>query len=347
MDELNVGVVGLGRLGKKYAEVLQWSIKNINLIAVCSINAEELSYARNTLKVPYVYNNLDDFLAHKKMDAVFIVSSTNLHAEHIITSLEAGFHVFCEKPLAITLDECLRVEKVANQYPDQIATVGFVRRHDPGYAYAMKKVKQGLIGKPFLVKSQTVDLDSTAGFQMEFVKTSGGMFHDFNVHDIDLARWFLEDEVKTVYSVGGAFKHPGFAEVNDADNVISTCVFQNGSMASIQASRTAANGHDTYTEVVGTDGLLRIGRPNVVTNVEIHDKYGARKECVKTFYERFEEAFHNQIKDFANCVMHGTKPSTCLRDATQATRAAIAMTSSLFGGNGLVVLDDLEECNLK
>ncbi len=339
MNKVNVGIVGLGRLGEKYAEILSYKIKKVELIAACSLIQQEVSYAKDVLKVPFTYSNYEDMLENSDLDVIFIITSSNQHANQMIMAIEEGFHVFCEKPLAINLEDCFRVENVASKRPEQLATVGFVRRHDPGYTYAMVRMKDGLIGKPFLVKSQTVDLDSTAGFQMDFVKTSGGMFHDFNVHDIDLARWFLGSEIKSVYSVGGAYKHEAFAKVNDADNVMSTCVFENGSIASLLASRTAASGHDTYTEVVGTEGLLRIGRPGMVANVEIQDQYGARKECVKTFYDRFETAFYLQIEDFINCVVEGKKPEITLRDATQATRGAIAMTQSLFEGQGVVELD--------
>ncbi len=341
MSTINVGIVGLGRLGKKYAEILGGKIKQVNLLAACSIVPEELHHAQQVLKVPNIYRDYEAMLQNEDIDLIFVISSTNQHAGHMISALENGCHVFCEKPLAITLEDCFRVERVAREHPDQMAVVGFVRRHDPSYVYAKQKVQEGLIGEPFLVKSQTVDLDKTAGFQVEFVKSSGGMFHDFNVHDIDLARWFLGSEIKTVYSVGGSYKHEVFAKINDADNVMSTCVFENGSMASILASRTAANGHDTYTEVVGTEGLLRIGRPNSVANVEIYDRFGARKECVETFYDRFESAFHHQIEEMVNCVIHNTKPEITLRDATQATNCAIAMTKSLFEGKGVVELAQL------
>ena len=341
MNILNIGIVGLGRLGKKYADILALKVKSVRLLAACSIVPEELAFAKEVLKVPNTYLDYEQMLQNTELDGIFIVTSTDQHADQIIKALEAGLHVFCEKPLAVNLEDCLRVEKAAAARPGQLVTVGFVRRYDSGYLYAKQKVQAGGIGKPFLVKSQTVDLDDTASFQMEYVKSSGGMFHDFNVHDIDLARWFLGSELKSVYSVGGAFKHEAFEEVNDADNVVSTCVFENGSLANILASRTAASGHDTYTEVVGTEGLLRIGRPNMIANVEIQDQYGARKECVKSFYERFETAFHRQIEDFIDCMHAGRPPEITLRDATQATRGAIAMTQSLFEGQGVVELDKI------
>ena len=210
--------------------------------------------------------------------------------------------------------------------------VGFVRRFDPSYAYAKKQVDEGAIGKPFLVKSQTVDIDATAKFQLEFVKTSGGLFHDYNVHDIDLARWFLGSNIKTVFAAGGGYKHPEFAAAGDADNVLSTCVFENGTMASLHASRTSQHGHDTFTEVVGTEGVLRIGRPASMNLVEISDKHGVRRECAQTFYERFEAGFLLQTQDFIDCIIEGRRPELTLQDATEATRGAVALTQSFREG---------------
>ena len=339
---LAVGIVGLGRMGKSYAENLHYKIPQVDLVAACSLSEAERQYAIHSLGIPHVFQSYEEMLQLDELDAVFVISSTLMHVDHIIGALEAGKHVFAEKPLGIELPKCLQAEEVAANHPEQLAVVGFVRRFDPSYVYAKQKVDEGAIGTPFLVKSQTVDLDSTAGFQMEFVKTSGGMFHDYNVHDIDLARWYLGSEIKTVFSAGGAFKHQAFAEVNDADNVLSTCVFENGSMAQIIASRTAAHGHDTYTEIVGTEGILRIGRPSAKNRVQIMDQHGARYECVETFYDRFEEAFLHMTQDFVDCVLTGRKPALSLRDATQATRGAIAMTDSLFHGKGLVTLDSKE-----
>ena len=328
MENVKVGIVGLGRLGKRYAENLQFKVRHAELVAACSLIPQELAYARDTLHVPNVYTEYESMLSNKRLDAVFVISSTDKHAEHMALGLEAGLHVFCEKPLALDLASCERVASIAAGRPDQCAVVGFVRRFDPSYAYAKKKVDDGAIGTPFLVKSQTVDTDNLAPFQLEFVKSGGGVFHDLNVHDIDLARWFLGSDIKHVFATGGAYKHPGFGELGDADNVLATCVMENGTMASLHASRTAFHGHDTYTEVVGTEGTLRIGRPPAVNRVEISDKHGVRHECVQTFFERFEAGFLLQTQDFIDCLLEGRKPELTLHDATEATRSAIALTRS-------------------
>ncbi|MEM7368642.1 MAG: Gfo/Idh/MocA family oxidoreductase [Bacteroidota bacterium] len=328
MNQLKVGLVGLGRLGKRYAEILHHQTPSAQLATVCSINPEELHVAKQQWGISSGYTDLKECLKQEQVDAVFIVSSTDQHADHIIQGLEAGCHVFCEKPLSINIQECERVEAIAAKYPTQLAVIGFNRRHDPSYAYAKQKIEEGLIGRPFQVHSQTVDKDTVAEFQIQYVKNSGGIFHDFNVHDIDLARWYLGSEIQTVFAVGGAYKYPAFAEQGDADNVLTTCVFENGTIATIRASRIAMHGHDTYTEITGTEGSLRIGRPAQLNRVEIYDKDGVRKECVESFYDRFAEAFHIQIQDFIRCVQEGGTPASSLHDATEATRAAEAFTHS-------------------
>lgn len=326
--KINVGIVGLGRMGKAYAQNLAWKMKDVVLIAACSLSEEERKYASESLLITSVYNDYDLMLETPGLEAVFVVSSTDMHADQIMKALEKGLHVFSEKPLAISIEACTRVQKVADRYPHLKTAVGFVRRYDKSYMYAKQKIDEGLIGQPFLVKSQTIDKDTVTDFQITYVNKSGGIFHDYNVHDIDLTRWLLSSEFKEVHAMGGAYKHKRFAELGDADNVMTSCQLENGSMAVIIASRTAMHGHDTYTEVVGTLGSLRIGRPAGKNRVEIYDRHGARKECLDSFMERFEDAFLTMSNDFIDCIIYDRTPQCTIADATKATEAAIAFTRS-------------------
>ena len=288
ISQVKVGIVGLGRLGKEYAANLKFKIRQANLVAACSIIDEELVYARDQLGIKHVFKDYEEMLTMAELEVVFVISDTNMHVRHMVKALEADKHVFCEKPLAITMEECQKAQQAVDRHPHLKAVVGFVRRFDPSYRYAKDQILEGKIGEPYLVKSQTVDMDNLIKFQLKFAADSGGIFHDYNVHDIDLARWYLESELKSVYTVGGAYKYPAFAEIGDADNTLTTCLFANATMATIIAGRTATHGHDTYTEIVGTEGTLLIGRPSPRNMVEIYDEYGARKECIQTFWERFE-----------------------------------------------------------
>lgn len=328
MNEIRVGIVGLGRLGKRHAANLRFRVPGATLAAACSVVPDELAWARAELGVERTYDSYDALIADPEIDAVFLVSTSSVHAEQIIAGLAAGKHVFSEKPMGVTIEECLAVEKAVAEHEALHFQLGFVRRFDPSYAWAKAQIEAGVIGEPFLVRSQTVDLDEYAEFQIAFVPTSGGIFMDMNSHDIDLARWFLGSEVARVYAVGGSYVHPGFADVNDADNTVATLEFVDGKMAIISASRTAFHGHDTHTEITGTKGILKIGMTPSKNRVEIFDAAGARVDCVRDFYERFEAGFLIEAQSFIAGIRQGVKPTVFAVDGTKATEVGFAMTRS-------------------
>lgn len=337
MNEVKVGIVGLGRLGQRHARNLRYRVPGANLVAACSVIPDELKWAREELGVPKTYESYDEMLADSSIDAVFLVSTSSFHAEQIKAGLAAGKHVFTEKPMGVTIEECLDVEKAVESAPNLHFQIGFVRRFDPSLAYAKQKIEEGAIGEPFLVRAQTVDTDEFAEFQITFVPNSGGIFMDMNSHDIDLARWFIGDEIKSVYAIGGSYVHPGFAEVNDADNTVALCRFENGKMAVISASRTAFHGHDTHTEITGSKGILKIGMTPSKNRVEIFDSEGARTECVQDFYERFQEGFLLEAQSFVSGIINGEKPTIIAKDGTKATEVGFALTRS-FKENRVVEL---------
>jgi len=329
---LRIGISGLGRLGKRHAQNLAFRVRGATLVAACSLVPEELEWARRELGVESVHSSFTAMLDSGDVDAAFLVSSSSVHASQAIEALGRGLHVFTEKPLGVSVKECLEVERAVAAHPDRVFFVGFVRRFDPSYAHAKRLVDEGAIGEPFLVRSQTVDLDEYAPFQVAFLPSSGGIFLDMNVHDVDLARWFLGAEVESVHAMGGSYVHPEFGAAGDADNTVAMLKFAGGKMAVISASRTAFHGHDTHTEITGSKGILKIGLTPVSSRVELFDSVGARAECVKDFYERFSEGFLAEAQEFVDCSLQGRKPSILARDGTKATEIGFAMTESFRNG---------------
>jgi len=336
-EPVKIGIAGLGRLGKRHAMNLRHQVPGADLAAACSIVPEELSWAEDELGISALYADYEQMLEKAGLDAVFLVTSSSMHAPQAMMALEKGLHVFTEKPMGINVEECRQVETAASRHENQVFFVGFVRRFDPSYAYAKKLIEDGVIGEPFMVRSQTVDLDEYADFQVEFVPSSGGIFLDMNVHDIDLARWFLGSEVKTVYARGGSYVHKAFEEVNDADNTVVLAGFEDGKIAVISASRTAFHGHDTHTEISGSKGILKIGMTPAKNRVEVFDVHGARQDCVKDFFERFQEGFLNEAKEFVNCIREGRKPGVRAADGTKATEVGFAMTDSFRQGKEITL----------
>jgi myo-inositol 2-dehydrogenase / D-chiro-inositol 1-dehydrogenase len=327
---LRIGIVGLGRLGKRHAQNLAQRVPGARLVAACSPVAEERDWARDALGVEALHADYGDVLARDDVDAVFLVTPTSLHPEQIVRALREGKHVFCEKPLALDLGECRRVEAEAAKHPKLKVMIGYGRRFDPSYSDAYAKVKAGAIGTPFLVRSQNLDMNDPTGFFVRFAPTSGGIFLDCSVHDIDLARWFLgSPKPLRVFAAGTIAIHEGLRAFGDVDNGVATCEFEGGKLACFYASRTMAHGHETSTEVFGTQGRLAIGSNPRLNRVDISDAHGVRNECTPTFYERFEEAFLREAVEFVQAVAEDRPPALTLYDAAEATRIGIALRESL------------------
>ncbi|MEJ7668152.1 MAG: Gfo/Idh/MocA family oxidoreductase [Casimicrobiaceae bacterium] len=329
-SRLRVGVAGLGRLGRRHAENLARRVPDADLVAACSPSASELTWANEQFGVPHLFREYADLLAHPGVDAVFLVTPTTLHAEQIIAALKAGKHVFCEKPTSLELADCHRVEAEARLHPHLKVMIGYVRRFDVNYRDAAAKIAAGVIGRPFLVRAQTCDQNDPSGFFVRFAPTSGGIFLDMSVHDIDLARWLLGNPRPVrVFAAGTVAVHEGLATCGDVDNGVAICEFADGQIACFYASRTMAHGHETLTEVIGTAGRLTIGQDARLNRVDIADAHGVRNECTPTFYERFEDAFLCEERDFVQAVLEDRAPAVTLQDATEATRIAIALRRSL------------------
>jgi myo-inositol 2-dehydrogenase/D-chiro-inositol 1-dehydrogenase len=330
---LRVGIAGLGRLGKRHAEQLAFRTRGARLVSACSPVAAELAWARAELGVETLHEDFAAFINDPQLDAVALVTPTSLHADQAIAALEAGKHVFVEKPLALNVDDCERVEAIAARHPGRVAMVGFVRRFDPSYARAQADILSGAIGRPFLVRSQTCDRNDPDGFFVKFAPTSGGIFMDCSVHDIDLARWMLgKPRATRVFASGTIALHEGLRPLGDVDNGMAIVEFEGGQRAVLFASRTFAHGHDTQTEIIGTGGQLLVGQGGARDRVVTSDADGVRYQSVADFFERFGVAFERELQAFvASCRGEQAMP-LALADATEATRIGLAITRSLHSG---------------
>lgn len=330
---LRVGIAGLGRMGQRHARTLAQATRGVELVAACGPTADERAWARRELGLSAVYEDFGAMLRDASIDAVAIVSPTALHAEQALAALEAGKHVFLEKPLALDVATCEQVLAVAQRRPRQVAMVGFVRRFDPSYQQAKADIDAGTIGRPFLVRSQTGDMNDPDGFFVRFAPTSGGIFLDCTVHDIDLARWMLgKPKALRAFASGTIALHPGLAECGDVDNGLAIVEFDGGARAAFYATRTLAHGHETTTEVIGTAGSLTIGVGAHRDRVELRDAHGVRHRPVLDFYERFREAFEREMAEFVAACRGEKAPALTLADATEATRIGVALMRSLRSG---------------
>ena len=335
MNKVRIGIVGLGRLGFIHATNIGSIIKNAELSAACSLNKEELSRAKKELNVDHCFTDFKEMIKASDLNAIVIVSPSTHHCEQAIYALQKGLHVFCEKPLGTTLQECLAVEKAVAENANQVFMLGFMRRYDPSYMYAKQKIDEGVIGKPILFRSYSVDPESAIDGALKYVEHSAGQFLYMAIHDIDLARWMLKAEPKSIFAIGGCYAHEEFAAYGDGDNVSALLQFDNESMAFFLAGRTAPHGYNVETEIIGTKATLRIGSVPRKNMVEILDSQGVRQECSQSFQERFEVAFVNEMQEFVDCITENKKPEIKVEDGTKSTNIAYLATKS-FKENKLI-----------
>jgi myo-inositol 2-dehydrogenase/D-chiro-inositol 1-dehydrogenase len=328
MNEIRIGIVGLGRLGMRHAENIAFRLVGARLEAACALEAERVQKVSREWGVPRGYTRFEDLLADRGLDAVFIASSSGEHCRQISAALAAGFHVFCEKPLGISLEECQAAEEAVARNPDKVFMLGFMRRYDASYRRAKELIDKGHIGKPILFRGYTVDPEAAIEGAIRFAPSSGGQFLDMSVHDIDLARWLLGAEATTVFAAGGCYAHPEFAASGDGDNLAAFVRFDTNALAFFLAGRTAAHGYVVETEIIGTKGTLRVASVPRKDQVEILDARGVVCECSQSFLERFEAAYLAEAQEFVDCIRQGRKPLVTVQDGTRATEVAFAATRS-------------------
>lgn len=326
MGQLRVGVVGAGRMGTVHARHLAGSVSGARLAAIAEVDRERLEKVAGELGVKG-YVDYREMFASPDVDAVVIAGPTDQREEMLEAAVASGKPIFCEKPLAKSMDAVRRIRALVERKGAYLQ-IGFMRRFDPGYAAARRCIEAGAIGEVIGVHSMTRD---PALPPYEYIATSGGIYADLAIHDFDIVRFLMADEVTTVYAVGGVYKYPRLAEYGDVDNTFCTLTFSRGGIGTVHGSRNAVAGYDVRAEVYGTEGSLRIGYDRQ-TPVLLLDKRGGSFNCVPFFFERFQDAYRLELEAFAAAVRRGDPPPVGVDDGERALAIAEAALESLRTG---------------
>ena len=321
---LNIGLIGLGRLGRVYAINLANRVPNANLVAVADRHADFAETFANDFGIPRWYKTHTDLLADKNVDAVVVLTSTKSHKEVVIDAARAGKAVFCEKPIAMSVEDAEEMLAVIAR-ASVFFQPAFQRRFDPGYMAARTQIEQGTIGTPVVLTSTSRDPFRPS---LEFCDPAvcGGLISDLGFHDFDVARMFMGD-VRSVYATGAALAYPEMKAIGDIDNAIVNLTFQSGTLGAVHLSRNAVFGYDIRTEIWGTEGSLQIGYQQQ-TPLLILTKEGITHDAVPYFMERFEGAYLTQIQNFVDTLLRGGEPAVSGSDAVEAIRVSTAATIS-------------------
>ena len=326
---LRLGIIGAGRIGKVHCESIGRYVKDAVVACVADpfMNAETEKTVK-ALGAEKVTKDYREILADKSIDAVLICSSTDTHAKISIEAIEAGKHVFCEKPVDHDVDKILEV-KAALAKSNVKYQVGFNRRFDHNFEAVRDAIASGKIGHLDVLKICSRDPGAPP---VEYIKVSGGIFLDMTIHDFDMVRFLSGDEVESVYAVGGVTVDKAIGEAGDIDTAIITMKLKGGTLAVIDNCRRATYGYDKRAEAFGALGQVAIAN-DCKSSAVISDANGVTAEKPLYFFlERYMQAYVKEITEFVDCIVNDKPVSVGIEDGLQAVAIGIAAKKSLETG---------------
>lgn len=338
MKKLRCGVIGLGRVGKMHVENM-YLLPQLDIICAADYFIEEMSDWLYSVNITSGYKNYQELLQRDDIEAVFIFTSTDMHEEIVTAATQAGKHIFCEKPLSMNEDEQASMA-VLRKVKEKGVTlqVAFNRRFDPQFHEVFELVRSGKIGRPQMIKITSRDPDL---LPHDLIKRIGGLIFDFTMHDFDMARFMMQDEVSEVYVKGNTLIDPSLKNIDDVDTLAVMLTFRNGGYALIDNSRRAVYGYDQRVEVFGSEGMAYADNVSESTVKVFNSQHCIMKNPLPDFTVRYREAYRTEILHFIDSVLHHT-PVVCTgEDALLAQRIAIAAQQSLKSGLPVKITSDI------
>lgn len=328
----NVAVFGAGRIGRIHASNLA-ALSGVKLKYVCDAMPAAAADLAQTLGAEV--SDIDAVLADKRIDAVAICSPTSTHSDLIARAAAAGKHIFCEKPVDLSVP---RAEAVARAVSEAgvACMIGFQRRFDPTFSEARRRMDAGEIGNPEMLVITSRDPGAPP---VAYVKASGGIFRDMLIHDLDLFRWILcadGDEAAWLSATASVLTDPAVGEAGDWDSTAVTIRTKKGRLCQINTSRRAAYGYDQRFEVLGAKGLLQCGN-HTPSEVVQWDASGVKADKPEAFFlQRYAAAYRLEIEHFFDCLHSGKPFKTTVHDGVLAQKLADAATQSAQSGQPVV-----------
>ncbi|ECD0239217.1 D-chiro-inositol-2-dehydrogenase IolG2 [Salmonella enterica subsp. enterica] len=338
MKKLRCGVIGLGRVGKMHVENM-YLLPQLDIICAADYFIEAMSDWLYSVNITSGYKNYQELLQRDDIEAVFIFTSTDMHEEIVTAAAQAGKHIFCEKPLSMNEDEQASMA-VLRKVKEKGVTlqVAFNRRFDPQFHEVFELVRSGKIGRPQMIKITSRDPDL---LPHDLIKRIGGLIFDFTMHDFDMARFMMQDEVSEVYVKGNTLIDPSLKNIDDVDTLAVMLTFRNGGYALIDNSRRAVYGYDQRVEVFGSEGMAYADNVSESTVKVFNSQHCIMKNPLPDFTVRYREAYRTEILHFIDSVLHHT-PVVCTgEDALLAQRIAIAAQQSLKSGLPVKITSDI------
>lgn len=336
--KINIALIGLGRMGKIHFNHLLQSISGVSVVAVSDALYQNADFEKEYPGI-FFSNNADDVIGFEGVDVVVICTPTSTHATLVEKAITQGKHIFCEKPLDLSLSITVDVLQKAKDAGIKLM-LGFNRRFDPDFIQTKKSVKDGKIGNPQIIKITNRDPGLPS---VEFIKTSGGMFMDFSIHDFDMVRYIMDKEVMEVFARGLVFIDEEVGKAGDIDTALITLTFEDGTYAVIDNSRKAVYGYDQRLEVFGSEGMILVEN-NLYNHNVLYDKNGIHHALpLSSFTERYIKSYLKEMELFIDAVVNNKELLVSSKDMIAATAIAYAAKKSMEEER-VVRLSEIKTC---
>ncbi len=324
-QSLRFAVLGVGRIGKIHAENLVNRVPGTKVVALSDTFSEPLLALASELNVTKTFTDYKQVLEMPEVDAIAICTPTSTHYQIILDAAAAGKHIFCEKPLELSLEKIAAIGKVVEKHGVQLM-VGFNRRYDSNFLKVRETVQDGKVGDPQLLRITSRDPGPPPA---DYIRSSGGMFLDMTIHDFDMARYLLASEVVELYATANVLVDPIFRELGDWDTAVIALKFANGAMGAIDNSRKAAYGYDQRVEVFGSKGMIAVNN-NTADNHVFLDSEGSHSALPLNFFmDRYTESYRHEIEAFVDAIRKKTPVPVSAFDCLMAVTMGIAARRSV------------------
>ncbi|HEY5408966.1 MAG TPA: inositol 2-dehydrogenase [Ginsengibacter sp.] len=326
MKQINIALLGMGRIGKIHFKNIEQHFPEVNIIAVAD-PLYDVSLAKKYSKIIFS-KNADEVIALPDVHAILICTPTSSHADLIEKGIQNGKHIFCEKPMDLSLERTASLSEMAEDAGIKLM-LGFNRRFDPDFMQAYKSVRSGVIGNVQIVKITSRDPGLPP---IDYIKNSGGLFMDMAIHDFDMARYIMGKEVVEVFAKGLNVVDKAVGEAGDIDTALTTLIFEDGTYAIIDNSRKATYGYDQRLEIFGDGGMIKVENNLHNRNVIYNEKGIHHALPLDFFMDRYANSYLTEMELFIGALKNNTPMPAGGSDGLKATQIAYAAKQSMESG---------------
>jgi scyllo-inositol 2-dehydrogenase (NAD+) len=344
VSKLGVGVLGVGEMGKRHAENLRRLVPEARLAGVADVDGARAAKVAEELEIDRSFSSLEAMLEHKDIQAILIATPDKFHAQAIRTAAAAGKDTLCEKPLATNLADARSALEAVSKAGVRLQ-IGFMRRYDPAYAAAMSRIEAEEIGDPVIFKSVGRDKDAPPLSSYQ-ASVNGMVFFNNTIHDFDLARWLMGDEVSEVQAYGTVAIRPEVAQYGDIVAGVVNLKYRHGAIGNVESYVQALYGYDVRTEIVGSKGSIFVGSLRQTPLVSLTPK-GSNRTLAEHFLTRFADAYLAEVRDFVHNMLHDGPARVSGEDGLRALEIAVAAEKSYLQSEPCPVTDQHVEAQAR